>query len=427
MGIGDPPPDDHSAAEAVREGSRVERWRVLISYSHDSPPHAAHVKQFADRLRSDGIDCIIDQYIDHPPQGWPLWMEQEVKKADYVLVVCTETYARRAMGEERAGAGLGVQFESSVIRQGIYDAAMWNVKFIPVLLKSSDAQHIITSLRGVANYKLDTDDGYEKLYRRLTDQPHARQPPLGPLRNFSQQGAPSPPAPRSDPVPPYDGTKPGATSSPVDSDSGILPMDPLEVQVGRQGWPELMDFCTKTLAPEAAKIAQLPGFITHVHQANVEAGIEAVRRALTEDDAKVLFHRKNLETFIRLIDEFRTKWLGLLRSHDQPRRKEVEDAFFRTIGSTWVCRDLNEEQAKLLVQTGNIEEFVDLLEAFRKDWLHQFQALGHASRKDVEATFRGTIERYWNKWYWVKILGVIAVALLVGAGIGFTAAVIWRS
>lgn len=35
--------------------------KVLISYSHDSPKHAQHVLELANRLRADGIDRIIDQ------------------------------------------------------------------------------------------------------------------------------------------------------------------------------------------------------------------------------------------------------------------------------------------------------------------------------------------------------------------------------
>ena len=41
--------------------------KVLISYSHDSPEHAQHVLELANRLREDGIDCIIDQYVVVPP------------------------------------------------------------------------------------------------------------------------------------------------------------------------------------------------------------------------------------------------------------------------------------------------------------------------------------------------------------------------
>jgi hypothetical protein len=40
--------------------------KVLISYSHDSPEHRQRVLGLAERLRTDGIDCTIDQYAVVP-------------------------------------------------------------------------------------------------------------------------------------------------------------------------------------------------------------------------------------------------------------------------------------------------------------------------------------------------------------------------
>ena len=65
--------------------------RVFISYSHDSGEPRDRVLDLADRLRSDGIDAMIDQYIQSPPEGWPAWCEAEIEKAAFVPMVCTET------------------------------------------------------------------------------------------------------------------------------------------------------------------------------------------------------------------------------------------------------------------------------------------------------------------------------------------------
>ena len=95
--------------------------RVLISYSHDSPDHEAKVLALSDRLRSEGIDAILDQYESFPPQGWIQWMKHQVLHARFVLVVCTETYCRRANGEETPGIGLGATYESGLIQQLLYN------------------------------------------------------------------------------------------------------------------------------------------------------------------------------------------------------------------------------------------------------------------------------------------------------------------
>jgi len=89
--------------------------RVFISYSHDNDSHAARVLNLANALRNDEIDVIIDQYDPNPVEGWPRWMENNLDAADFVLMICTPTYYRRVMQKERAGIGLGVQWEGGLI------------------------------------------------------------------------------------------------------------------------------------------------------------------------------------------------------------------------------------------------------------------------------------------------------------------------
>ena len=82
--------------------------RVLISYSHDSAEHSDRVFLLSKRFRELGVDSWIDQYEPHPFQGWPIWMEQEIEKADYVLLVCTKIYSDRWNNKEQLGVGNGV-------------------------------------------------------------------------------------------------------------------------------------------------------------------------------------------------------------------------------------------------------------------------------------------------------------------------------
>jgi len=117
--------------------------RVFISYSHDSDEHRDRVLRFADRLRADGIDAIIDQYVQSPPEGWPDWCERQIRGSDFVLMVCTETYLRRVNGEEEPGTGHGVRWEGRLNNQHLYDAGSASNKFLPVLLAGGvDAQSL---------------------------------------------------------------------------------------------------------------------------------------------------------------------------------------------------------------------------------------------------------------------------------------------
>ncbi|HEX8070666.1 MAG TPA: SEFIR domain-containing protein [Pyrinomonadaceae bacterium] len=170
---------------------------VFISYSHDSSAHEARVLALADRLREEeGVAAVIDRYQTAPPEGWQLWMEKQIAAARFVLLVCTETYLRRVMKEETPGKGLGVLWEASIIYSHLYEAGGVNEKFIPVVFEQSDTQFIPRPLKLTTYYEVSTDEGYEKLCRRLTDQHETPAPPLGQQRALPprQRATPPPPA-----------------------------------------------------------------------------------------------------------------------------------------------------------------------------------------------------------------------------------------
>src|SRR5512144_3087603 len=156
--------------------------KIFISYSHDTVEHQERVLGLADRLRADGIAAEIDQYNAAPSEGWPLWCERQIAAADAVLMVCTETYHRRVSGDEERRKGLGVVWEARIIRQLLYDAGAVSDKFVPVLFSDTTPEQIPTPIKGWTWYVVDTEDGYEELYRRLTGQPRLLRPALGKIR-----------------------------------------------------------------------------------------------------------------------------------------------------------------------------------------------------------------------------------------------------
>lgn len=101
--------------------------KVFISYSHDSDAHRERVLGLSERLRADGIETILDRYVDRgsPPEGWPRWMLNALDAATQVLCVCTESYYRRFRGHEQPGKGKGVDWEGAVITQELYDVRLF--------------------------------------------------------------------------------------------------------------------------------------------------------------------------------------------------------------------------------------------------------------------------------------------------------------
>jgi len=176
-------PNDVLAKEELGQ----PRPKVFFSYSHDSEEHNQRVRELAKRLRHEGIECNIDQYVPNPPEGWPRWMMKQINWADYVLVVCTETYCRRFNEQEQPGKGLGVAWESQIITQTLYEQAGNNDKFIPVIFSDEDSVYIPMPLRPPTRYNLADDGKYEELYARLTHQTLIAVPPLGEIRKLPLQ------------------------------------------------------------------------------------------------------------------------------------------------------------------------------------------------------------------------------------------------
>jgi len=144
--------------------------KVFVSYSHGPRPYMDRVLALSDGLRRDGVDAEIDQYEPAPPEGWPLWSWRQIESADYVLWICTEE-----------GGGKGRQFELFMMTQKLYDARTENSSWIPVIFDWEDEAHIPTILRGAPVYNVGSEEGYEQLYRRLTNQPKVTRPLLGAL------------------------------------------------------------------------------------------------------------------------------------------------------------------------------------------------------------------------------------------------------
>lgn len=136
---------------------------VFLSYSHDSPEHEAAVLALSKQLRQDGCNVVIDQEQRWVAEGWTLWMRHQIEQADFVLIVCTEIYQRRAEGEEEPPVGAGASWEGAIIRVDLYEANGRNNKFIPVLIHKEDKIHRPFFLRDYPYFLASDRDGYANL------------------------------------------------------------------------------------------------------------------------------------------------------------------------------------------------------------------------------------------------------------------------
>ena len=157
--------------------------RVFISYAHEPAvdPLARDLWLGLSRL---GLDVRIDLTAEASRQDWTLYMLEQLREADYVLVVASEAYRRRAEGAEEPDVGRGVQFEASLIRDAFYgDQRAGRTRFLPVVLPGQGVEGIPVFLSPHAgtHYRVDSFDlaGLEKLVRVLTGQAGEVQPERG--------------------------------------------------------------------------------------------------------------------------------------------------------------------------------------------------------------------------------------------------------
>ena len=156
---------------------------AFITYTHETAEHNTRVLDLAKKLRADGVACELDRFEVSPPEGWPLWTLKMTEEPDFVIVVCTETYAFRFRGNETAGKGKGATWEGRLILENLYEAGE-NHRVIPVVFEEQDVDHVPSVLKSATYYNLSMKSGYPDLYRALTNQPHVTRPTLGPVRRY---------------------------------------------------------------------------------------------------------------------------------------------------------------------------------------------------------------------------------------------------
>ncbi len=166
--------------------------KVFISYSHDSPEHKLWVLELATRLRSSGVDVILDQWDIGPGGDLPHFMEQGIANSDRILMVCTSRYV------EKANAGMGgVGYEKMIVTAELMKR-IDSAKVIPVLRQQSAAP--LPAFLGSKLYiDLSRQDyfetGFDQLLRELLGAPLFVKPPLGTAPVLTPQSTPKPTQP----------------------------------------------------------------------------------------------------------------------------------------------------------------------------------------------------------------------------------------
>ena len=285
---------------------------VFISYSHDSKEHKRWVAEFASKLMENGIDVILDQWDLGLGDDVPKFMEASFSRADHVLMICSETYVRKA-DDGRGGVG----YEAMIVTGEIVKN-LGTSKFIPIIRQSPGSVTLPKSLSTRhyvnLNEEKDFDEGFARLLHRLHNIPEVRKPPLGKslfsIMRDLQPTKESNVSPETMPLAPYEDTGDvyrGALSFARSSDL--------------VGWRKLIRAAKKSLLIDLAdwrakyENAPLPDESQLVH-AGIE-GVDAFGPLISIALAGVESGRDNFTNQIALVDEilFPMGWNPAGRAH----------------------------------------------------------------------------------------------------------------
>jgi len=150
--------------------------RVFISYSHETAAHKRWVLELATTLRLRGIDIVLDQWDLKPGDDLPHFMETELNHCDYVIMVCSEEYVKKA----NAGSG-GVGYEKMIITSE-YLQKITNSKIIPIVRQSaSPVLPTFLKSKVYVNFSNDLDVEYslDELQRTILEAPLFEKPEIG--------------------------------------------------------------------------------------------------------------------------------------------------------------------------------------------------------------------------------------------------------
>lgn len=152
--------------------------KCFISYSWDSALHCEWVRKLASDLVNNGVSVFLDQWDMSPGHDLTRYMETSIRESDYVLLICTPEFTRKA--NESLG---GVGYEKAIVTGELFQGAGMPGKFVPVLrlgeptnaLPSYLKSKLLVDLRPETVY----DAGVEEILRHLHKAPRHPRPALG--------------------------------------------------------------------------------------------------------------------------------------------------------------------------------------------------------------------------------------------------------
>lgn len=160
--------------------------KVFISYSWSSVDYKDRIRHYAERLRENHVDVLLDIWDLSAGQDKNAYMEKMVTdpSVTHVLVFVDKRYTEKANARKD-----GVGTESQIISQRLYSSVDQS-KFIPIFCEKGESGKLSAPAFFESRIGFDfstpaaENDNWEPLLRFLFGKPEYTKPALGPLPAF---------------------------------------------------------------------------------------------------------------------------------------------------------------------------------------------------------------------------------------------------
>lgn len=166
----------------------MDRQNIFISYSWDSEEHQEWVKNFTNKLRSEGgVEATID--ILETQQGTthlPRMMVENIRDSDFTIIVLTTNYKEKA---EAFSGGVGFENENllSLLQQD-------KDRLVFIKRDQANFEDVVPShFQGyyIIDFSRDAffDQKFQELLHRLYNAEYHKKAPLGDIPEFSSHSS----------------------------------------------------------------------------------------------------------------------------------------------------------------------------------------------------------------------------------------------
>jgi hypothetical protein len=116
--------------------------RIFICYAHEDDAHKKMVRDFADLLRTRGLDPVIDKVHEGPRTSWDHWALHQILAADFVAIIASPIVKAVGDGTYEGTDRAGIRNELGVIRNLLQKHPAWARHLLPVVLPGRSVDEI---------------------------------------------------------------------------------------------------------------------------------------------------------------------------------------------------------------------------------------------------------------------------------------------